>query len=107
MPVDSRVLSSFLASAYSGMGQTEKALEQAKRAVAEYKDDALAEAQAEMILAIVQKRSGDVDSALATISQLLDVPYGLTRAQLRLDPLWDPLRKDPRFIKLIVEPQPK
>jgi TolB-like protein/Tfp pilus assembly protein PilF len=107
VPVDSRVLSSFLAWDYSGLGQAEKALEQAKRAVAEYKDDALAKAQAEQVLAVVQLRSGDADSALATISHLLEAPYGITRAQLRLDPLWDPLRKDPRFAKLVAEPQPK
>jgi hypothetical protein len=35
------------------------------------------------------------------------VPAGLTKANLKLDPLWDPLRKDPRFQKLIAERQPK
>ncbi len=37
----------------------------------------------------------------------LEVPAGLTIANLKLDPFWDPLRKDPRFINLIAEPQPK
>jgi TolB-like protein/Tfp pilus assembly protein PilF len=103
VPIDSRTLSAFLAWDYSGLGQNEKALEQAKRAVAEYKDDAVAEGQAALVLAVVQARSGDIDSALATVSHLLEVPYGITRALLRLDPLWDPLRKDPRFQKLCEE----
>jgi TolB-like protein/Tfp pilus assembly protein PilF len=103
VPVDSRVLSAYLAWDYSGLGQTEKALEQAKRAVAEYKDDALAKPQSESILAVIQARAADNDSALTTISKLLEEPYGLSRANLRLDPLWDPLRKDPRFQKLCQE----
>jgi TolB-like protein/Tfp pilus assembly protein PilF len=105
VPVDSRYLSSFLAWDYSGLGRTDEALEQAKRAVIEYKNDALGEAQAELVLAVVQARSGDIDSALTTISHQLDAPYGITRAQLRLDPIWDPLRKDPRFEKLCREQQ--
>jgi tetratricopeptide (TPR) repeat protein len=104
VPVDARVLSAYLAWDYSGLGQTQKALEQAKRAVAEYKDDALAQPQSEHILAVIQARAGDTDSALTTISKLLEIPYGLTRGQLRVDPIWDPLRKDPRFAKLIAEP---
>ena len=104
VPIDTRTLSAFLALDYSGMGENEKALEQAKRAVAEYKDDAVSSVQTELLLAVVQARAGQADSALSTISQILDKPYGITRAQLRLDPIWDPLRKDPRFQKLCQEP---
>jgi len=46
--------------------------------------------------------------------KLLQTPYGgsfynvtpITRALLRLDPLWDPLRADPAFQKLCEEKQP-
>jgi hypothetical protein len=31
------------------------------------------------------------------------VPNGETRGDLRINPLWDPLRNDPRFQKLIAE----
>ena len=103
VPVDGRYLSSFLALNYSGLGRTDEALQQAKRAVTEYKNDALGERKAEQLLAVVQARSGDIESALITISHQLDAPYGITRGQLRLDPLWDPLRKDPRFQKLCEE----
>jgi hypothetical protein len=42
------------------------------------------------------------------IEQLLAIPVGhtLSRASLRLDPVWDPLRKDPRFRKLCEEKKP-
>jgi class 3 adenylate cyclase/TolB-like protein/Tfp pilus assembly protein PilF len=103
VPVDSRYLSSFLAWSYAGLGQNDEALQEAKRAVTEYGDDALGKPSAEQVLAVIQARSGDPDSALATISHLLDVPYGITRANLRLDPFWDPLRKDPRFQRLCQE----
>src|SRR5262249_47722480 len=103
VPVDSRTLSSFLAWNYVGLGQNEEALKEAKRAVTEYADDALSKPLTEQILAVIQARSGDSDSALATINHVLDVPYGLTRASLRQDPMWDPLRKDARFQKLCQE----
>jgi hypothetical protein len=34
------------------------------------------------------------------------VPNGETCSDLQLNPLWDPLRKDPRFQKLCEEKQP-
>ncbi len=46
---------------------------------------------------------GDTDAALASVQQLLVTPgeLPLTPAQLRLDPFWNPLRADPRFVKLV------
>jgi len=35
------------------------------------------------------------------LPHLLEVPAGITVAYLKLDPVWDSLRKDPRFQKLI------
>jgi TolB-like protein/class 3 adenylate cyclase/Tfp pilus assembly protein PilF len=104
VPIDARTLSAFLAWDYSGLGENEKALEEAKRAVAEYKDDTVSSVQTELVLGVVQARAGQVDPALSTISHVLDKPYGTTRAELRLDPMFDPLRKDPRFEKLCQEP---
>jgi hypothetical protein len=45
---------------------------------------------------------------------LLKTPYGapyfsptpITSALLRIDPIWDPLRRDPAFKKLCEEKQP-
>ncbi|PYK52657.1 MAG: hypothetical protein DME47_08335, partial [Verrucomicrobia bacterium] len=92
-----------LALAYAGLGEKEKALKQAQQALKDYADDETSKPQAEYTLAQVQARFGDNDTAIAALPHLLQVPAGLTKANLKLDPLWDPLRKDPRFQKLCEE----
>jgi TolB-like protein/class 3 adenylate cyclase/Tfp pilus assembly protein PilF len=103
--VDARELPAYLAWAYAGLGEKEKALEQARHAIADYDGDALAKPFAETSLAIVEAQLGDIDSAIAALPHLLEVPNGETRGDLRVNPLWDPLRKDPRFQKLVAEEQ--
>jgi TolB-like protein/Tfp pilus assembly protein PilF len=102
---DSNGLPYGLALAYAGLGEKEKALEQAKRAVSDYSDDAVNKPNAETVLAQIQARFGDLDSAVAALPHLLEVPAGITRADLHFNPLWNPLRKDPRFQKLCQEQQ--
>jgi tetratricopeptide (TPR) repeat protein len=97
----------YLALAYAGLGEKEKALQQAEGAVKAYETDAINKPQAETVLAQVRAHFGVYDAAIAALSHLLEVPAGLTTANLKLDPLWDPLRKDPRFIKLIADSESK
>jgi len=100
VPVDARQLPCYLAWVYAFLGEKEKALEQARHAINDYESDALSKPFAESALVIVQAQVGDIDSAIAALPHLLEVPNGETCGDLQLNPLWDPLRKDPRFQKL-------
>jgi serine/threonine-protein kinase len=66
-------------------------------------------------LALIQTIFGENSRAISTLTQLLQTPYKtfvysltpITPALLRLDPIWDPLRSDPRFQKLVASPTPQ
>jgi serine/threonine-protein kinase len=93
-----------------GLGDKAAALALAERAMAvnPIEKDALTGRQPIEILARVAAQMGEPDRAIAALQQLLSISYAgplpfnvpLTPALLRLDPMFDPLRNDPRFQKL-------
>jgi hypothetical protein len=65
-------------------------------------------------LATIYARAGEADSALPLLERLLGSPgpvdytnCTITQSDLRHRWQWDPLRNNPRFQKLLAEPEPK
>jgi TolB-like protein/Flp pilus assembly protein TadD len=59
-------------------------------------------------LAQIEAHTGQSKEAIKTLRQLLTMPAGeyISIARLKIDPVWDPIRSDPGFQKLLSEPQP-
>ena len=58
-------------------------------------------------LAVVYAWTNELDLAFVTLGPLTKMPFGIYYGQLKRDPYWDPLRKDPRFDKLLAELAPR
>jgi serine/threonine-protein kinase len=93
----------------AGLGEKEAAIAEGKRAVelSPESQDALDGPQMTVGLAQIYAWTGQRDQALQLLERSLSTPNGITVPVLRLDPIWDPLRNDPRFQKLAASPAPK
>jgi serine/threonine protein kinase/Tfp pilus assembly protein PilF len=105
-----------LALTMMGLGDKASALALSERAIAAnpIEKDAMRGPAPIEILARVAACMEEPDRAIVALQKLLSIPYAgpladnapLTPALLRLDPMFDPLRNDPRFQKLVASPAP-
>jgi tetratricopeptide (TPR) repeat protein len=92
-----------LALAYSVAGDPQRAIAEGKLSMAKtpVSVDALRAARNLELIARSEVIAGAYDEAVATLEQVLSIPADLSAAELRVDPWFDPLRKNPRFQKLV------
>jgi tetratricopeptide (TPR) repeat protein len=90
---------------YAGLGRGDEAKAEAKHAA-----DLLPESKDAFdgpILVLSRARihmmCADLDTAFALLEQSLRTPSGITIPELRLDPIWDPLRADPRLEQILAK----
>src|SRR5437660_1176160 len=101
---------------YAFLGRKEDALREGERAM-ELKPithDVIEGAIVEDFYTLTCARLGESDKAISRIERLLTTPFAvdyadesITLSDLRQRWEWDPLRKDPRFQKILAEPEPK
>jgi len=89
---------------YAGLGEWDKAFETAHHQIAITAKDANESAVAKITLAQIHALHGDREAAIAMLPELLEIPSGVTPALLALDPSWDPIRDDPRFLAFTKQP---
>jgi TolB-like protein/Flp pilus assembly protein TadD len=87
----------------AALGQKQEAIAEGKRAVELLPEsqDALDGPKCTSALAEIYACTGEFDEAFRLLDHLFAIPCDLTIPMFKLDPAWDPLRKDPRYQALI------
>jgi tetratricopeptide (TPR) repeat protein len=104
----------YIAEVDAALGHKEDAIREGRNAVELWppQRDARIAPDIAIILAIVYMWSGERDAALQQLTEVAKGPVwppagnlcpGLSAGELKLNPIWDELRNDPRFDKIIAE----
>ena len=93
----------------AALGNKEDAIREGRRAVEllPVTKDSVDGAQLVQYLAMIYAWVGQKDLALEQLRIASSIPGYLSYGSLRLDPIWDPLRSDPRFEKIVASLAPK
>jgi hypothetical protein len=96
----------FLGVALATLGRKDEAVRAATRAteLAPIDKDAFLGPYVQMVAARVHMMVGNHDKAVELLEAPVTVPNNLSKAWLRVDPTWEPLRKHPGFQRLVAEP---
>jgi hypothetical protein len=108
----------WLAMATLALGDKDKAFAIAREMAAAVSMDAIDTTLVERVICELTLRSKDRESALNQLARLAGRPYYgvlqgtmdlscVTYGDLKFNPLWDPLRGDPRFEKIVSSLAPK
>ena len=91
------------------LGKKQDAITEAKRAseMSPISRDAANGPEIVKNLAIVYAWTGELDLSFETLAPLTKMAFGINYGELKRDPLWNQLRTDPRFDKLLAELAPK
>ena len=96
----------------AALGRKDLALNEGRRAIAltPVEKDVIHGSRVLQYFAITAAWAGDKELALQQLEAGLRAPYAsqmLSYGALKLHPLWDPLRGDPRFEKIVASLAPK
>ena len=94
-----------LAFVLAGLDHKEEAIAEGRRAVelTPESKDAFEGPEIADALAQIYALTGEKDEALKMLEHSLNTPNGVTVPLLKLDPIWDGIREDPRFQALIAK----
>ncbi|HQR45094.1 MAG TPA: protein kinase [Thermoanaerobaculia bacterium] len=107
-PEDSRIHSS-LGIALAALGQSAEAVREGERGLElmPVARDAVRGARRVEDLALIHAKVGNPEAAIERLDWLLSHPSWISVPLLRLDPRWDPLRKNPKFEALLARYESK
>jgi len=93
----------------AALGQKKDAIREGRRAIelSPVSKDAIDGALFMEYLAAIYTMSGEIDNAVNQLEATAKLPGDLNYGELKLDPMWDPLRGDPRFDKIVASLAPK
>jgi non-specific serine/threonine protein kinase len=88
---------------YAGLGKKQEAIEYGKRGMdlLPVSKEAWRGSFRVEDMAIIYTMVSEQEKAIDLLDQLLSRPYNLSVTMVKLDPTWDPLRNNPRFLSLL------